>query len=103
MRNGRLFSELSMDMIEMRDRVPDPGPDRFVTNFDKSQIWLYKRAIARYNDSKDIHPKIELYIHDAGYDCRGKRIDNYLSLRAKSQESLSDFWKIFDAIKRAHS
>lgn len=85
------------DMLEF---LPDPGPDYLITNFDRDDECMYAKAIAQYNALETPATKVNLYIHENAYNCMGRRINGYLSLRATSDGPVSEFWDIYNAIKR---
>lgn len=76
------------------------GKGVLVTNFSNSQASLYSEAVGVYNKTVDSNQK--LWISHVAYDCYGKVVKNYMSLRRNSGicPDLSDFWKIYEGLKK---
>lgn len=62
-----------------------------ITNFDKSDLHIYQKAIELSGHS-------ELYITDDATDIWGNRLTYLLALRSKECQDLSDFWDMFEQI-----
>ena len=78
----------------------------FLTNFSKEQLVIYHEAIAK--DLIDNDPPYSLEIRRDAYDFRGNKLDYCYALHFggnfaemdRDGFDLSDFWRIFDAIKK---
>ena len=84
----------------MMDRIINeelfPGEVSLITNFDKSDLHIYQKAIELSGHS-------ELYITDDATDIWGNRLTYLLALRSKERQDLSDFWDIFEQIRKEDS
>lgn len=70
-----------------------PDEVSLITNFDRSDRHIYQKAIELSGHS-------ELYIADDATDILGNRLTYLLALRSKERQDLSDFWDIFEQIRK---
>jgi len=75
----------------------DHRDQTFLTNFDRIDAPIYKKAIARYiKNTKDDN----FYIKDVAYDRNGNLLTNCLSLHIKINQNCSQFWDVFESIRK---
>lgn len=63
-----------------------------LTNFSAHKLPLYEKAVKEFGDDT-------LYISDTAYDCRGRRLNGYCSLRTTIHKDRSDFWRLFNSLR----
>ncbi len=69
--------------------------DNLLTNFDKEETHIYQEAIRRYG-------KGGLFITEDAYDVYGNKIETCSALRRTQRGDKSEFWRIFDQVKREY-
>jgi hypothetical protein len=77
---------------DMIDKAPDNST--MVTNFDKNRLPIYEKAIQEYDKSEI------LYIKEDAYDMNGDFTGDMSLHCSEKGTDLSDFWDIFDKIKK---
>lgn len=67
--------------------------DNLLTNFHARQLSLYLKAVEEYGDTT-------IYISSVAYDISGKSLREYYSLRTEVNCDRSDFWKLFNKLRK---
>ncbi|WP_186423010.1 hypothetical protein [Lacrimispora celerecrescens] len=64
-----------------------------LTNFPDQQLGLYRKVVKEYGDTT-------IYISDEAYDIKGNTLQEYYSLRTKVNCNRSDFWQLFNILRK---
>ena len=66
-----------------------------VTNFDKTEESIYRKAVKLFNNNK-------IYVDKNAYYGNGVKSSTMSALRCTDYLDLTEFWKIFDNVKLTH-
>jgi len=65
-----------------------------LTNFTEKELPLYEKTIQEFGDDT-------LFISDEAFSGQGRRLEGHYSLRTKEHKDRSDFWELFDSIRKS--